>query len=195
MEKKIELLNILNEKVCKCAKCPDLVANRTQTVFSSGNPDTKILFLGEAPGQDEDEKGEVFVGRAGQLLTNIITSCGWDREKDIYLCNILKCRPPRNRVPTDIEANNCSTYLKYQIQIVNPKFIVCLGATACKYLLKVQHPMGYMRGKWFKYEDVHVKADVLCTYHPSYLLRNPAAKKDVAEDMQSLVKKIEETNI
>lgn len=195
MSKKLELLNILNDKVCNCQKCPDLVANRTNTVLHSGNPGAKILLLGEAPGQDEDEQGEVFVGRAGQLLTNIITACGWDREKDIYLCNILKCRPPKNRTPTETEAKNCEPYLKIQIQIINPKFIVCLGATASRYLLKVQHPMGYMRGKWFKYEDAHVNADVLCTYHPSYLLRNPAAKEDVAEDMQSLVKKIEENAI
>lgn len=193
--KKFELLNILNSKICKCTKCPELVANRTQTVMSSGNPNAKILFLGEAPGQDEDEQGKVFVGRAGQLLTNIITTCGWDREKDVYLCNILKCRPPKNRTPTEVEAKNCEPYLKLQIKIVNPRFIVCLGATATRCLLKVQHPIGYMRGKWFKYEDAHVNADVLCTYHPSYLLRNPAAKEDVWEDMQSLIKIIENNSI
>jgi DNA polymerase len=186
-------LSKLNEKVCNCQKCPDLVANRTKTVFSSGNPNAKILFLGEAPGQDEDEQGEAFVGRAGQLLTSIIAACGWERDKDVYICNIVKCRPPKNRVPTETEAKNCEPYLKLQIKIINPRYIVCLGATATRYLLGVQHPMGYMRGKWFKYEDAHVNADVLCTYHPSYLLRNPAAKADVAEDMQSLVEIINET--
>lgn len=187
---KVELLNTLNEKVCNCTKCPDLVANRTHTVLHSGNPTAKILMLGEAPGQDEDEQGEVFVGRAGKLLTNIINACGWDREKDIYLCNILKCRPPNNRRPTENEAKNCETYLKFQIKIVNPKFIVCLGATAACNLLKVDHPIGYMRGRWFKYEDSHVNADVICTYHPSYLLRNPKAKEDVWEDLQILMEKI-----
>jgi DNA polymerase len=193
MVTKLDLLNRLNEKVCNCEKCPDLVANRTKTVFSSGNPNAKILFLGEAPGQDEDEQGEAFVGRAGQLLTSIIAACGWEREKDVYICNIVKCRPPKNRTPTEVEAKNCEPYLKLQIKIINPRYIICLGATATRYLLGVQHPMGYMRGKWFKYEDAHVNADVLCTYHPSYLLRNPAAKVDVAEDMQSLVEAINET--
>lgn len=190
MTTKIELLTKLNEKACNCTKCPELVANRTNVVLHSGNPNAKILFLGEAPGQDEDEQGEAFVGRAGQLLTNIIKACEWEREKDVYICNVLKCRPPKNRTPTDLEAKNCEPYLKIQIKIINPKFIVCLGATAAKHLLKIYHPMGYMRGKWFKYEDAHVNADVLCTYHPSYLLRNPDAKKDVWEDMQSLMEKM-----
>ena len=532
MVTKLELLDKLNEKVCNCQKCPDLVANRTQTVLHSGNPNAKILFLGEAPGQDEDEQGEAFVGRAGQLLTSIISACGWERDKDVYICNILKCldgstkvltldgykpishivkhklnefvacvdqngnkqykkitnwyrsllsnrdlfklilangrkgtrpaggtftsdhefltqegyipivclqsnhkihsgtmqpgplvremligtllgdsrfaisssnfcithgykqypyllhklsilganyrkckfiltninnspaigfslptspfyrhlckitypngikevtdelldefspislaflygddgsinkkglaeiatcsfkpsdvdkiidalnkinikayrrpsakyprihfdkinsyklsemvapyihpslnykilgahkeiekrllqyseepffdnyelikvnknpkwvycidvedyhnfittsgvvhncRPPKNRTPTDVEAKNCEPYLKLQIKIINPKFIVCMGATAVRHLLKMTHPMGYMRGKWFKYEDAHVNADVICTYHPSYLLRNPAAKDDVAEDMSSLMEKV-----
>ncbi len=190
---KLDLLDKLNEKVCNCQKCPDLVANRTHTVLHSGNPNAKILFLGEAPGQDEDEQGEAFVGRAGQLLTNIIAACGLERKDDTYICNILKCRPPRNRVPTDIEARNCEPYLKLQIKIINPKFIVCLGATAVRHLLKITHPMGYIRGKWFKYEDAHVNADVICTYHPSYLLRNPAAKDDVAEDMASLMEKVNAT--
>lgn len=187
---KIELLQILSEKVSKCAKCPELVASRTQTVLHSGNPNAKILLLGEAPGQDEDEQGEAFVGKAGQLLTNILKSCDLDREKDVYICNILKCRPPRNRTPTAIETKNCEPYLKIQIKIINPKFIICLGATAIKYLLNMHYPMGYMRGKWLKYEDAHVNAEVLCTYHPSFLLRNPDAKKEVWEDMQSLIKKL-----
>ncbi len=189
--KKIELLNKLSDKICNCTKCPELVENRTQTVMSSGSPNAKILLLGEAPGQDEDEQGEVFVGRAGQLLTNILKACGWDREKDVYLCNILKCRPPKNRTPTETEAKNCETYLKLQIKIINPKFIICLGATATKYLLKLDHPMGYMRGKWFKYEDAHVNADVICTYHPSYALRTgDKGKEAIWDDLQLLLSKM-----
>jgi DNA polymerase len=187
--KKIELLQILSEKVAGCIKCPELVANRTQVVFGEGNPNAKILFLGEASGQTEDELGRPFVGRAGQLLNNIIKSCGWLRE-DVFITNVCLCRPPNNRTPKEDEAKNCETYLKLQIKIVNPKFIVCLGATAARNLLKVDHPIGFMRGRWFKYEDAHVNADVICTYHPSYLLRNPKAKEDVWEDLQILIEKI-----
>ena len=188
--KKIELLQILSEKASRCVKCPELVANRTQVVFGDGNPNAKILFLGEAGGSDEDEQGKPFVGRAGQLLNNILKACEILRE-DVFITNVCLCRPPKNRVPTDVEANNCSTYLKYQIQIINPKFIVCLGATACKHLLKVQYPMGYMRGKWFKYGDAHVNADVLCTYHPSFALRNgEKVKKEIWDDFQILIEKM-----
>lgn len=186
--KKIELLQKLSDKVCNCTKCSDLVANRTQTVMSSGNPDAKILIISEAPGETEDKEGEVLIGRAGQLLTNILNACNLDRKKDLYLCNILKCRPPNNRTPTEQEAKNCEPYLKLQIKIVNPKFIVCLGATAAKNLLKLDYPMGYMRGKWFEYKDDHVNAKVLVTYHPSFALRKgDEAKKEIWEDLQMLV--------
>jgi len=189
MTTKIELLQILSEKVSKCTKCPELVANRTQTVFHSGNP-SKLLFLGESPGEDEDEQGQVFVGKAGQLLTNILKACGIDRE-DVYCCNICKCRPPNNRTPTAIEAKNCEPYLKLQLQIMNPKYIVCLGATASRYLLNLNYPMGYLRGKWFKYENAHVNADVLVTYHPSYALRTgDTGKQAIWDDLQSLMEKL-----
>ena len=187
--KKIELLQILSEKTSKCVKCHELVANRTQVVFGEGNPNAKILLLGEASGQTEDELGRQFVGPAGQLLNNILKACEINRE-DVFITNVCLCRPPRNRTPTDNEANNCSIYLKYQIQIVNPKFIVCLGATACRNLLKLYHAMGYLRGKWFKYEDAHVHADVLCTYHPSFALRNgEKIKKEIWDDLQTLMEK------
>lgn len=184
------MLNLLNDEVCKCTKCPELAANRTQTVLDSGNPESRILFVGEAPGQTEDEKGEVFIGKAGELLTNIITSCGLDRKKDVYIINPVKCRPPDNRKPSKIELSNCSPFFKLQIKIANPKFIVCLGAVAAKAILDVEESISILRGRWFKYEDGKVNADVLVTYHPSYLLRNPNAKKDVAEDMQLLLAKI-----
>lgn len=190
-----EMLTLLNDTVCKCEKCPELASTRTQTVLDSGNPDAKVLMLAEAPGEDEDKQGEVLVGRAGQLLTNIIKACGWDRTKDVYLCNILKCRPPKNRRPTEVESSNCEGFLKLQLKIVNPKIIVCLGATAANNLLKIDSPIGQLRGRWFKYEEGVVNADVICTYHPSYLLRNPSAKQDVWEDMQTLANKLIELKV
>jgi len=188
--KKLEMMQILSEKICQCTKCPELAANRTQTVIHSGNPEASILFVGEAPGQNEDEKGEVFVGDAGKLLTNIIAACGLDRKIDTYLINPIKCRPPANRKPSKIELNNCSQFFKLQIKINNPKLIVCLGAVAAKAILDIEESVGMLRGRWFKYQDDKVDADVLVTYHPSYLLRNPNAKKDVAEDMHLLLTKI-----
>ena len=139
------------------------------------------MFIGEAPGADEDKQGEPFVGRAGQLLNDIIKACRMKRE-DIYICNVLRCRPPGNRLPLPEEAHNCREYLDGQIAIVNPEYIVCWGSTAAKNLLASELPIGKMRGKFFEYG----RAKVVCTYHPSYLLRNPAAKKDVWDDMKFL---------
>jgi len=182
-------LNVRQEKlsqlaacVADCTRCPHLVRTRTQTVFGVGNPQAKILFIGEAPGADEDRTGEPFVGRAGQLLTKIIEACGWKRE-EIYLCNILRCRPPDNRTPTETEANNCREYLDGQIAIVDPEYIVCWGSCAAQNLLATKEAIGRMRQRFFQ----HGRAKVLCTYHPSYLLRNPAAKKPVWEDMKFLL--------
>ena len=169
-------------------RCPDL-CNRTNTVFGEGSENAQIVFVGEGPGQTEDEEGRPFVGRAGELLTNMIIACGWQRE-DVYICNIVKCRPPNNRVPTPQEAQNCENYLKLQLKIINPKFIICLGATAAKYLLKLESPIGRLRGQWFKYTDAHVNADCIATYHPAYLLRNPSAKGLVAEDLSLVVNKL-----
>lgn len=187
---KIELLQVLKEKTLQCTKCPELVSNRTQVVFGDGNPNAKILFLGEAAGQSEDDEGKPFVGRAGHLLDNVIKACGWDRE-DLFITNVCLCRPPNNRTPTILETKNCETYLKYQIKIVNPKFIVCLGATAANNLLKVNQPISHMRGRWFKYEDAHVNADVICTYHPSYALRTgDIGKQAIWDDLQLLLEKL-----
>ena len=169
------------ERIAACVRCQELAATRTQTVFGVGNPDAKLLFVGEAPGADEDRQGEPFVGRAGQLLNDIIKACRMQRE-DVYICNILRCRPPGNRVPTPVEAAHCREYLDAQIAIVNPEYIVCWGSTAAKNLLGTEESIGKLRGKFFRYG----RAKVLCTYHPSYLLRNPAAKKDVWEDMKFL---------
>lgn len=174
-------LEQLSSCVADCTRCPELASTRTQTVFGVGDPNADILFIGEAPGADEDKQGVPFVGRAGQLLDKIITACGKARD-EIYICNILKCRPPGNRNPTTEEAANCREYLDGQIAAVSPKYIVCWGSVAAKNLLDRTDPIGRMRGRFF----VHGDAKVLCTYHPSYLLRNPAAKKDVWDDMKFL---------
>ncbi len=165
-----------------CTRCQELAETRTQTVFGVGNPEAKVMFIGEAPGADEDAQGEPFVGRAGQLLNRIIVACGWKRE-DLYICNILRCRPPGNRTPLPAEAANCREYLDGQISIVDPDYIVCWGSCAAQNLLGMTDAIGKMRGKWFS----HGRAKVLCTYHPSYLLRNPEAKKPVWDDMQFLL--------
>lgn len=180
-DERIARLNVLCGNVKACTRCQELATTRTQTVFGVGNPEAKILFVGEAPGADEDKQGEPFVGRAGQLLNDIINACRLKRE-DIYICNVLRCRPPGNRLPSPEEAANCREYLDGQIAIVNPEYIVCWGSTAAKNLLNSEAPIGKMRGKFYQYG----RAKVICTYHPSYLLRNPAAKKDVWDDMKFL---------
>ena len=177
----LETLDGLEKAVSACRLCQELAETRTSTVFGVGDPEAKILFIGEAPGADEDRQGEPFVGRAGKLLDQIIEACGIRRE-EIYICNILKCRPPENRNPTPDEAGNCRKFLDGQIAAVRPEYIVCWGSVAAKSLLDSTETIGRMRGKFFEYAG----AKVLCTYHPSYLLRNPSAKKDVWEDMQLL---------
>lgn len=173
-----EQLDIVAAEVAQCQKCPELASTRTQTVFGVGNPRAKIMFVGEAPGADEDKQGEPFVGRAGKLLDKIIEACQMKRS-EIYIANILRCRPPGNRNPSDQEAANCRGYLDAQIEIVDPDYIVCWGSVAAKNLLHSELPIGKMRGKFYEYG----RARVLCTYHPSYLLRNPSAKKNVWDDM------------
>jgi uracil-DNA glycosylase len=176
-------LGELAKQVASCTRCQELAESRTQTVFGVGNPEAKIMFLGEAPGADEDRLGQPFVGKAGQLLDRIIKASTLKRE-DVYICNILRCRPPGNRNPTDQEAAHCREYLDGQIAIVDPDYIVCLGSVAARNLLSTTSPIGRLRGKFL----THGRAKVLCTYHPSYLLRYEAAKKDVWEDMKFLMR-------
>lgn len=183
-----EELQRLASCVANCQRCQELATTRTQTVFGVGNPNARLMFIGEAPGADEDKQGEPFVGRAGQLLNKIIEACEWTRE-EIYICNILKCRPPGNRNPSPEEAANCREYLDGQIQAVNPEYIVCWGSIAAKNLLDSKDPIGKMRKRFYQYHG----ARVLCTYHPSYLLRNPAAKKDVWDDMKLLMAEMEKS--
>lgn len=172
----------LNARIVMCEKCPALVANRSRTVFGVGSVQPEVVFFGEAPGADEDAQGEPFVGRAGQLLTKIIEACGWKRE-DVYIMNVLKCRPPDNRAPTDVETENCRPFFEEQLAVLRPKYIVCVGASPTKALLKTKKSIGQLRGQFFSFEQ----AKVLVTYHPAYLLRNPDAKKLVWDDMKFLL--------
>lgn len=183
---KAERLEQMKTVVLPCVKCPHLAASRKQVVFGIGNPDAEVMFIGEAPGADEDASGEPFVGRAGQLLTKIIQTMGYRRE-DVFISNVLKCRPDTpgekfgNRPPTAHEMETCRPYLFEQIAIVQPRAIVALGATAVRGLLDKQAPMKELRGHWHDYRGTPVMA----TYHPSYLLRNqlPSEKRKVWEDL------------
>ncbi|MFM8282422.1 MAG: uracil-DNA glycosylase [Planctomycetaceae bacterium] len=174
-------LSVLRGEVAGCRRCDGLAATRTQTVFGSGSPQARFCFLGEAPGADEDASGKPFVGRAGQLLTKIIESIRLTRD-EVYILNVLKCRPPGNRVPEPSEVDNCRSFFERQLEAIRPEFIICLGTTAARSLLRSEEPIGRLRGRWFK----HGSSQVVCTYHPSYLLRNPSAKRQVWEDMQAL---------
>ena len=178
-----EALNVIRQSVAHCTRCAELCTTRTQTVFGVGNPMSRLVFLGEAPGADEDEQGEPFVGRAGQLLNKIIEACTLRRE-DVYILNILKCRPPNNRAPLPEESANCREYLEAQLDLIKPEYICCLGATAAKNLLNTEVSISKLRGKFATYRGIQV----MCTYHPAYLLRNPAAKRDVWEDMKTLMR-------
>jgi DNA polymerase len=179
---KLRLLEPLRAEVAGCRRCEELACARTQTVFGTGSPGARICFLGEAPGADEDASGIPFVGRAGQLLTKIIEACRLRRE-DVYILNVLKCRPPGNRPPTADEVANCRGFFERQLEIIGPEFICCLGTTAAQALLRSEEPIGRLRGRWFEHGD----SQVICTYHPSYLLRNPAAKRHVWDDMKILM--------
>jgi len=175
-------LEVLRVEVAACTRCAELAAGRTQTVFGAGRPDARLVFFGEAPGADEDASGLPFVGRAGQLLTKIIEACTLSRD-DVYIMNVLKCRPPGNRAPEPDEVAHCRSFFEGQLEIIRPEFICCLGASAARALLQTEEAIGRLRGRWF----AHGTAQVICTYHPSYLLRNPAAKRDVWEDMKLLM--------
>lgn len=179
----VDTLEEIRREVSVCTKCRELACTRTQTVFGVGNPQARLCFLGEAPGADEDRQGEPFVGRAGQLLNKIIEACTLRRE-DVYILNILKCRPPGNRNPEPQEAANCRPFLDRQLAIIQPEYICCLGAVAARNLLQTETAIGKLRGQVLQYQG----AKVVCTYHPAYLLRNPAAKRDTWEDMQMLMK-------
>lgn len=182
---RVAALDVIQAEVKPCIKCHELATTRTQTVFGVGNPLAQLCFVGEAPGADEDERGEPFVGRAGQLLTKIIEACQLKRE-DVFILNVLKCRPPGNRAPLPDEVANCRPFLDRQLAVIRPQYICCLGTTAAQTLLQTDRTIGQLRGKFHDYRGI----PVMCTYHPAYLLRNPAAKRDVWEDMKKLMAKL-----
>ena len=183
---KPDALRLLAEEVSRCSLCTLLARTRTQTVFGVGNPDTRLVFIGEAPGGEEDKQGEPFVGRAGQLLNDIISKGMKIRREDVYICNILRCRPPENRNPAPSEAANCRPFLDRTLDIVKPGFICCLGTIASQNLLATDRTIGSMRGKVFDYRGIKV----VCTYHPAYLLRNPAMKRETWKDIQLLMQEM-----
>jgi uracil-DNA glycosylase len=169
-----------------CTRCK-LHAGRTNIVFGVGNPDSNLMFVGEGPGADEDEQGEPFVGRAGQLLTQIIKAMGFARE-DVYIANVVKCRPPNNRNPEPDEIAQCSPFLYAQIASIKPKVIVALGKFAAQTLLGMETPISRLRGRFHEMGDTVV----MPTFHPSYLLRTPAAKREVWEDMKMVMQRLKE---
>lgn len=183
---KREALLALSQVVIPCTKCEELVRNRRQVVFGTGNARAKVVFVGEAPGEVEDERGLPFVGRAGELLTKIIESIGLKRE-EVFITNVLKCRPPGNRNPLPEEVLNCEPYLMKQLEIIQPKIICALGNVAAQALLKSGKPISELRGKLHSYRGI----PVLPTFHPAFLLRNPNYKKLVWQDMKFLKRELD----
>jgi len=177
------LLRTIREDLGDCTRCPLHKQGRKQIVFGVGNPNAELMFIGEAPGADEDQQGEPFVGRAGQLLNNMIKAMGIQRE-DVYIANIIKCRPPGNRTPEREECETCSPFLMRQIAAIRPKVIVALGAVAAKTLLAINAPMSELRGRWFDFRGTKLAV----TYHPAFLLRDPRQKKETWKDLQMVMK-------
>jgi DNA polymerase len=181
----VQALRMIREDIGECTRCKLSKQGRKQIVFGVGNPNADLMFIGEAPGADEDTQGEPFVGRAGQLLTNMIKAMGITRE-DVYIANIIKCRPPGNRQPERDECETCSPFLMRQIEVVKPKVIVALGAVAAKTLLAVSAPMTELRGRWFDFKGTKLAV----TYHPAFLLRDPRQKKETWKDLQMVMKEL-----
>ncbi len=164
-----------------CTRCK-LHRGRTNLVFGDGNPKAELVFVGEGPGRDEDEQGLPFVGRAGKLLTQMIEAMGLQR-KDVYICNVVKCRPPENRTPEKDEVETCSPFLLRQLDAIAPKVIVCLGSVAAQTLLETNRGISHFRGEWLDFRG----RKLMATYHPAYLLRNPSAKGEVWKDLQKVM--------
>jgi uracil-DNA glycosylase family 4 len=179
-------LAILKEQICGCLKCP-LGETRTNFVFGVGAPQAKVVVVGEAPGADEDAKGEPFVGRAGQLLNKILEAINFKRE-EVFICNILKCRPPNNRDPLPVEVEQCEPYLWKQLELLNPMMILAVGRIAGQTLLKTTRGLGELRGTVHSYHGI----PMMVTYHPAALLRNPNWKRPAWEDVQQFRKLYDE---
>jgi DNA polymerase len=181
-EERAAALEALQAEIGDCTRCPLAYAGRRKIVFADGDPNARLMFVGEGPGADEDASGLPFVGKAGQLLNNMITAMGLKRE-EVYIANIVKCRPPANRTPEYVEASTCSQFLLRQIDIVQPQVIVALGATAATYLLGVKQSLASLRGTWHTARG----AKVVVTYHPAFLLRDPRQKGEAWKDLQRVM--------
>jgi len=178
-------LRLIREDIGDCTRCKLSKLGRKQIVFGVGNPNADLMFVGEAPGADEDEQGEPFVGRSGQLLTNMIKAMGLSRE-EVYIANIIKCRPPANRAPERDECETCSPFLMRQIAVIKPKAIVALGAVAAKTLLAINAPMSELRGRWYDFRGTKLAV----TYHPAFLLRDPRQKGEAWKDLQMVMREL-----
>jgi len=185
VEDPVRALRVIREDLGDCTRCKLHKQGRKQIVFGVGNPKAELMFIGEAPGADEDQQGEPFVGRAGQLLNNMIKAMGLRRE-DVYIANIIKCRPPGNRTPERDECETCSPFLMRQIAVIKPKAIVALGAVAAKTLLAINAPMAELRGHWYDFRGTRLAV----TYHPAFLLRDPRQKKETWKDLQMVMKEL-----
>jgi DNA polymerase len=178
---KVAALSEIREDLGDCKRCP-LHRGRKNLVFGVGNPNAELMFVGEGPGADEDEQGEPFVGRAGQLLNNMIAAMGLRRE-DVYIANVVKCRPPNNRTPEREECDTCSPFLLRQIEVIRPKVVVALGAVAAKNLLSMNDSMSNLRGRFYDFRGIKLAV----TYHPAFLLRDPRQKKEAWKDLQMVM--------
>jgi uracil-DNA glycosylase len=197
----VKALRIIREDLGDCTRCPLHKQGRKQIVFGVGNPKAELMFVGEGPGADEDEQGEPFVGRAGQLLNNMIKAMGITREQ-VYIANIVKCRPPGNRTPEREECETCSPFLMRQIAVIKPKVIVALGATAAKTLLAMNSSMAQLRGRFYDFTPVGFRGNgsnndshwssckLAVTYHPAFLLRDPRQKGEAWKDLQMVMKEL-----
>lgn len=193
----VKALKIIREDLGDCTRCPLHKQGRKQIVFGVGNPEAELMFVGEGPGADEDERGEPFVGRAGQLLNNMIKAMGISREQ-VYIANIVKCRPPGNRTPEREECGTCSPFLMRQIAVIKPKVIVALGATAAKTLLAMNSSMAQLRGRFYDFKPTGVRSNdpnwqgckLAVTYHPAFLLRDPRQKGEAWKDLQMVMKEL-----
>lgn len=180
-------LQALQSRLGQCSRCP-LASGRKNIVFGEGNPNASLVLVGEGPGQEEDRTGRPFVGEAGQLLDKILKAMGLDRTQ-VYICNVVKCRPPKNRVPNEDEMAVCGRFLNEQLAIIRPKHILALGSTATKFLLNTDKSIGRMRGRFFVHASTGAK--VMPTYHPAYLLRNESAKRPVWDDVRRVMADME----
>ncbi|MEL7499835.1 MAG: uracil-DNA glycosylase [Planctomycetota bacterium] len=179
-------LKVINDEVASCTKCSVLAGARNCTVFGVGNPQARLVLIGEAPGEQEDKTGEPFVGAAGQLLDKMLAACGLNRQEHVYILNAVKCRPPQNRNPKPDELENCWGYAQRQLEFIQPEFICCLGSVAARTVLQTTQSVGRLRKQFHRYRD----SKVIVTYHPSYLLRTTSAKKHAWEDMKLLMREM-----